>query len=201
MKLESSKLLLPLLAALAVFTGCRETEQLSPALPAPMAGTAAAAGTGAKAGTGGGAGAAGMMAAPAGSAVATITGFNGGKVTGTATFTKPTPTSTDVKVVVALKDCEAGKSYPVHIHEGTSCADAMAQGEHWGPQRGEGIPNVVCSGTTGMSETTRPATPTNTAWTIGGDAMTNVVGHAFVVHAPDVPMMPPRIACGVIMQK
>jgi Cu/Zn superoxide dismutase len=155
---------------------------------------------GAKAGMGaGGMGGAGGMAAPAGSAVATITGFMGGKVTGTATFTKAS--GTDVKVVVALKDCEAGKSYPVHIHEGTSCADAMSQGDHWGPQRGEGIPNVVCSGTTGMSETTRPATPTNLAWTIGGDAMTNVVGHAFVVHQPDVMTMPPRIACGVIMQK
>lgn len=201
MKLEYSKLALPLVAALAIYTGCRDTEQLSPNPPPAAAGTGAKAGTGAAAGASAGTGAAAGTgsAAPAGSAVATITGFMGGKVTGTATFTKAT--GTDVKVEVALKDCEAGKSYPVHIHEGTSCADAMAQGDHWGPARGEGIPNVTCSGTMGTSTTTRPATPTNTAWTIGGDMATNVVGHAFVVHAPDVPMMPPRIACGVIMQK
>jgi hypothetical protein len=141
-----------------------------------------------------------MMAAPAGSAVATLAGFMGGTVTGTATFVKAA--GTDVTVTVALANCVAGKSYPVHIHEGTSCADATAQGEHWGPARGEGIPSVMCTGTTGSSTLTRPATPTNLAWTIGGtDAMTNVVGHAFVVHAPDVPMMPPRISCGVITQK
>ena len=40
-----------------------------------------------------------------------------------------------------------------------------------------------------------------TTWTIGGDAVSNVIGHAFVVHAPDVPMDPPRIACGVITGK
>jgi Cu/Zn superoxide dismutase len=154
------------------------------------AGTSATAGTGATAGAG---------AAPAGSAVATIAGFMGGTVTGSATFTKAT--GTDVKVAVAIANCTAGKSYPVHIHEGTSCADAMAQGDHWGPARGEGIPSVMCMGTAGTSTLTRPAIPANLAWTIGGDAMTNVVGHAFVVHDPDVATMPPRIACGVITQK
>jgi Cu/Zn superoxide dismutase len=121
-------------------------------------------------------------------------------VTGTATFAKGAG-STDVTVNVALANCVAGKVYPVHIHEGMGCADAVAQGDHWGPARGEGIPSVTCTTTTGTSTLTRPATPTNLAWTIGGDVMTNVVGHAFVVHAPDVPMMPPRIACGVIMQR
>jgi len=200
MKLESSKLALPLVAALAVlmFAACRETAVLTPAA-APAGTGGAKAGTGAAAGMGAGGATAGTGAAPAGSAVATITGFMGGTVTGMATFSKGT--GTDVKVDVALASCVAGKSYPVHIHEGTSCASAMAQGDHWGPARGEGIPNVTCSGTTGTSTTTRPATPTNLAWTIGGDMATNVVGHAFVVHDPDVAMMPPRIACGVITQK
>jgi hypothetical protein len=135
----------------------------------------------------------------ASSAVAAITGFNGGTVTGMATFSKAT--GTDVTVTVSLTNCVAGKTYPVHIHAGTSCADAMSQGDHWGPARGEGIPSVMCAGTTGTSTLTRPATDLNLAWTIGGDPTTNVVGHAFVVHAPDVPMMPPRIGCGVIAMK
>jgi hypothetical protein len=189
-----STLTLPLLAALALGTACRETEQLGPTpTPPAAAGTAAKAGTGAAAGTGA---TAGTSAAPAGSAVATLTGFMGGMVTGTATFLKAA--GTDVTVNVALANCVAGKAYPVHIHEGTSCADIAGQGEHWGPARGEGIPSVMCTGTTGTSTLTRPAIPTNTAWTIGGDVMTNVIGHAFVVHDPDVATMPPRIACGLI---
>lgn len=185
-----SKLTLPLLAALALGTGCRQTEILGPA-PTPAPAGMGAGGMGAAAGTG---------AAPAGSAVATLTGFMGGTVTGTATFTKAT--GTDVAVTVALANCVMGKIYPVHIHEGMGCADAVAQGEHWGPTRGEGIPSVTCTGTTGTSTVVRPALPANTAWTIGGtDVMSNVVGHAFVVHAPDMPVMPARIACGVITLK
>jgi hypothetical protein len=201
MNLELTKFVLPLLAALAFGAGCRETAVVGPMLPS-SAGAAAgrgAAGMGASGMGAAGMAAAGTGAAPAGSAVATLTGFMGGTVTGTATFAKAT--GTDVSVTVALANCVAGKSYPVHIHEGTSCADAMSQGDHWGPARGEGIPAVMCAGTTGTSMHTRTAIPTNLAWTIGGDAMTNVVGHAFVVHAPDVPMMPPRIACGIITQK
>ncbi|HET6339433.1 MAG TPA: superoxide dismutase family protein [Polyangiales bacterium] len=206
MNVELTKFAMPLLAALAFAAGCRETQELGPKLPSAAgsaagaaagmgaggatAGMSATAGTGAMAGTG---------AAPAGSAVATIAGFMGGMVTGSATFTKAT--GTDVKVTVAISNCVAGKSYPVHIHEGTSCADAMMQGDHWGPARGEGIPSVMCVGTTGTSTLTRPAIPANLAWTIGGDVMTNVVGHAFVVHDPDVATMPPRIACGLIMQR
>jgi len=140
------------------------------------------------------------MAAPGSSAVATIAGFMGGTVTGTATFTKG-PGATDVTVVVAIKDCVAGKMYPVHIHAGTSCADAVTQGDHWGPMRGEGIPMVPCVGTTGTSMLTRAATDPTTAWTIGGDPMTNVVGHAFVLHQPDAPAPPPRIGCGLITAK
>lgn len=171
------------LVALVLGTACRSAETYGPPLGAP------AAGTGVQGAAGGG--------APGTMAVATLTGFMGGTVTGTATFAKA-PTGTDVTVTVALANCVAGKAYPVHIHAGTSCADAMMQGDHWGPARGEGIPNVMCAATTGMSTLTRPATDPNLAWTIGGDVATNVVGHAFVVHAPDVPMNPPRIACGII---
>ena len=177
-------LILPLLAALIASSACREG---GPIDSAPTAGNAATAGAG-----GGAAGG----AAPGSSAVAMIAALPGNTVTGTATFTKGT--GTDVIVNVQLTGCTAGKAYAVHIHTGTTCADAMG---HWGPARGEGIPPVMCVGTTGTSTLTRPATDPMTAWTIGGDVSTNVVGHAFVMHNPDVAMMPPAIGCGVITAK
>ena len=132
-------------------------------------------------------------------AVANIAGFMGGTVKGTATFVQ---SGTDVTVSVELSSCVDGKMYPVHIHAGTSCADAMAQGDHWGPARGEGIPKIACKGTSGTATLTRKATDTpDLLWSIGGVETTNVVGHAFVVHDPDVAMSPPRIGCGLIQKK
>ena len=154
-------------------------------------GTAGSGGSAATAGTGGG------SAAP--KAVAAITGFMGGAVTGTATFAQ---SGTDVTVTVAINNCVAGKMYPAHIHAGTSCADAMAQGDHWGPTRGEGIPKIACQSTSGTATLTRKATDTpDLQWSIGGNATTDVVGHVVVVHDPDVAMSPPRIACGVIQKQ
>lgn len=187
------KLTLLVLGVVSAGTACRESKVYGPA-PTPAAGTGAgAAGTaggsaGAGAGTGAGAG------GSASTAIATLAGFMGGTVTGTATFAKGA--STDVSVTIALSNCMAGKAYPVHIHAGTSCADVASQGDHWGPARGEGIPDVTCTTTTGTGMHTRTAANPTTSWTIGGDALTNVVGHAFVVHSADMPMT--RVACGVI---
>ena len=148
---------------------------------------------------------------------------------------------TSIKLDISVMNCADG-SYPVHIHEGTSCADAMAQGGHWGAMaapaagsggaggssagaggrsgagggsagaaggsagaggspammivRGEGIPNIQCSGMTGTSTVTRDSADPKLTWTIGGDATTNVVGHVVVVHDATTPSK--RIACGKI---
>ena len=173
---------LTLLAAVLLSAACRETQTLGPS--APVAGM----------------GAGGAPATPT-SAGATLAVFGTNTtVTGMVTFVKGANPG-EVTVTVTLNGCETGKLYPVHIHAGTACTDAAAQGDHWGPTRGEGIPSVMCTGTTGTSTFTRPATDPMLAWTIGGDAATNVIGHAFVAHAPDMPMMPARIACGVIAAK
>jgi Cu/Zn superoxide dismutase len=142
-------------------------------------------------GSGGMSGDSGMMELKA--AAATIAGFSGGTVTGTATFSSD---ADGVTVVVSLMNCPDGM-HPVHIHEGTSCADAMAQGAHWGMTRGEGIPSVMCTGNMGTAMFTRPnsAAP-ELKWSIGGDEATDVIGHAFVVHNNDD--MKTRIGCGVI---
>jgi len=126
-------------------------------------------------------------------ATAAISGLMGGTMTGTATFTQD---GTDVSLTLTLTGCTDGKQYPVHIHQGTSCADATAQGGHWDTARGEGIPNIPCAGTTGTVSHTRVPTPPETAWTIGGEATSDVVGHVIVVHDADMPST--RIACGAI---
>jgi hypothetical protein len=165
-----------------------------------------AAGTGGSGASGSGTSGSGAAGAPAvgSKAVATITAFGTGTVhvTGTATFTQGDGGS--VTVVVKLDGCVDGKMYPVHIHDGTSCESAMTQGAHWGPTRGEGMPKVVCSGTSGTAMLTRPPTDPTLAWTVGGDAATNVIGHAFVAHDPDpvdAGVTPARIGCGVITKQ
>lgn len=125
-------------------------------------------------------------------AVATIAPFGTGTVTGTASFTQ---SGTSVTVTVTLTNCVDGP-HGVHIHQGVSCADPLMQGDHWDMTRGEMIPEVTCVGGTGTSTHTRAALVPTLAWSIGGDPLTNVVGHAFVVHDPGMPA--PRIGCGII---
>lgn len=140
-----------------------------------------------------GEGFAGINGSAATSALATIAPFGTGAVTGTAAFMQ---TGADVTVTVTLNSCPDGR-HGVHIHQGTSCADPAMQGDHWDMTRGEMIPDVTCSGGTGTSTHTRiAATGPALAWSIGGDPLTNVIGHAVVVHDPGMPA--PRIGCGLI---
>jgi Cu/Zn superoxide dismutase len=145
-------------------------------------------------GTAGGMGTAGVGTAGVGAAGTTGTPGPTG-MAGIATFRQD---GTGVFVEVTLTNCPDGM-HGVHIHQGTSCDTAETQGAHWDMTRGEGIPDVLCSGGRGSSMATRMATPPETAWSVGGDAATNVVGHAFVVHGQGMP--PERIACGVIMMQ
>jgi Cu/Zn superoxide dismutase len=122
----------------------------------------------------------------------TATGVDDSGIQGTATFTQE---GSNVTLVIALTNCPAG-AHEVHIHQGTSCAaQGNAAGNHWGPTRGEGIPDVVCAGGTGSVTYTRTAENASLAWSIGGTPMTNIVGHAMIVHATGSTA---RIACGVI---
>jgi hypothetical protein len=95
----------------------------------------------------------------------------------------------------ALTGCVSGKNYPIHIHSGMSCTDAMSQGGHWDPPRGEQIPDVACMNAIGTILYQREITDAK-PWSVGEAAESNVIGHVVVLHDPDDPMK--RIACGQI---
>ncbi|MES1204892.1 MAG: superoxide dismutase family protein [Pseudomonadota bacterium] len=130
--------------------------------------------------------------------------INSGTITGTAAFMNVT---NGVQVIITLANCPAG-DHGIHIHEGTACTNSTTQGGHWGgtgtaamPTRGEGIGGVgtgviTCgfNGTAGLTYTRTNADPA-TAWTIGGDAATNVIGHPLIVHGLT---STDREGCGVI---
>ncbi len=67
---------------------------------------------------------------------------------------------------------------------------------HWGPTRGEGIPDITCAGGTGSLTYTRDASDAEIAWTIGDPASSNIVGQAVVIHGAEDNN--DRIGCGVI---
>jgi hypothetical protein len=53
-----------------------------------------------------------------------------------------------VDLTVDVMGCEDGKSYPVHIHEGSSCDSVMSQGQHWGAPA---APTTAAAGASGGS--------------------------------------------------
>jgi Cu-Zn family superoxide dismutase len=113
-------------------------------------------------------------------------------ITGTATFAE---TASGMGLVLNLTSCPDG-AHPWHIHEGTGCATREEQGMHWGPARGEGLPDVVCSGGTGSVVYTRDPSDPALAWTIGDGAESDVLGHPIVIHGATDGTE--RIGCGVI---
>ena len=160
------------------------------------AGGATAGASGAAAGAGGAAAGAGGMSGSAGTPASAGAGGRPAlaKITGTATFIT---TSAGVDLAVMVTGCDAGKSYPIHIHEGMSCDSDMAQGAHWGPARGEGIPDVSC-GTGGIGSTmvSRAKSDPMLAWSLGDVSDSDVIGHVVVIHDADEKTR--RIACGKV---
>ncbi len=165
------------------------------------AGSAGLSGAGGSGGLGGGGGGGSMAAGTGGSggsdagadlptgAIAHLMGLDGQTLHGTAMFTQ---SGMDVGLVITLSDCMNG-IYPVHIHEGTSCADEAARGMHWETVRGEGIPAIVCDGGSGIQTHARMAGVPETTWSIATDAADDIIGHVVVVHGATA-----QVACGVI---
>ncbi len=145
-------------------------------------------------------------------AAADITPSAGQTARGTAVFTEENGM---VQLDLALNDLTPGE-HAVHIHEMPDCSmDGMAAMGHWNPtgedhgkwgtppfHRGD-IGNVTADAMGKASFSLRTE-----LWTVGdGAPMTDVVGHAFMVHAdPDDFMSQPagnagaRISCGLIVR-
>jgi Cu-Zn family superoxide dismutase len=137
---------------------------------------------------------------------------------GTGTFSM---VSGKVQFVLNVTDAPAGQ-HGVHIHEKGDCsaADGSSAGGHWNPgmhMHGDLTdPSTTHLGDLGNITISDAGvgmlTVSNSGWTLGGDAGTDVVGKAIVVHArgddlttqanADAGVTPgdagARIACGVI---
>jgi hypothetical protein len=135
--------------------------------------------------TGGEAGGAASMA------VATIAGLGGRNISGKVTFVE---VAGGVQATYELENCQAGANL-THIHTG-SCGNI---GGHW--NRGEGIfgnERVTCGADGKVTVMyTRPPTPADVSWTIGGSGMSNLIGRPVVIHL-GTSTMPPFQGCGVI---
>ena len=159
-------------------------------------------GAGGEAGMGGAAGEAGMGGA-AGEATAAMGGAGGAggsgpkapPVTGSVVFSR---TTNGVTVGIALAMCADGKTYPIHIHAGTTCESMESTMGHWDPPRGENIPDITCMGSTANVSYTRTSDDAK-PWTIGPPMESNIVGHVVVLHDPDDPSQ--KIACGPILMQ
>ena len=124
-------------------------------------------------------------------AVATITEIEGSGLTGTATFTE---VDAEVHVIIEVQNTTAGL-HAMHLHTGSSCADAES---HWHPM---GIP----AGTPGIPvvQATRNTPPigigeignisvgedgvgtlefTTPFWSVGGDPNTDILGKLIMIH-------------------
>ena len=145
-------------------------------------------------------------------AVATLTGTSPDTVvTGTARFDAA---GGKVKLTLDLTvPSKAGKEVAVHIHEHGDCGDKgnMAHG-HWNPgsnqhgKWGSGNHHAGDIGNVKLDGQGKGTLSIETdLWTLGGDAMKNIVGKAVIVHSgvDDYTTQPTgnagsRIGCGVI---
>lgn len=124
-------------------------------------------------------------------AVATISEIDGSGITGTATFTE---VDGGIHVVIEIQNATPGL-HAMHLHTGSSCADA---GPHWHPMGTPagtpGIPVVqatldtppigigevgnisVGEDSTGIIEFITPF------WSLGGDPNTDILGKLIMIH-------------------
>ncbi len=144
---------------------------------------------------------------------AKIESKSGSKLTGTVTFKQA---GTQVLVQVDIQNAPAG-IHAVHIHEKGDCsaADGASAGGHWNPageQHGQfnhdhfhlGDIGNITVGDDGKGSISLATDK----WTLGGDAKSNVRGHAIIVHGgmDDFKTQPTgnagnRIGCAVIPLK
>jgi hypothetical protein len=114
-------------------------------------------------------------------------------IAGTATFVT-TAVSVDLKI--SITGCVNGNAYPVVIHQGPGCTSAIVQGPAWDAPRGEAIPYLTCTGSSGVGLLYYARADSDSErWSVGAPSSTDVTGHVVVIHDPKT-MQP--LACGLI---
>ncbi|HEY1025054.1 MAG TPA: superoxide dismutase family protein [Sphingobacteriaceae bacterium] len=134
---------------------------------------------------------------------------------GTAVFSQKNGSEVVMKLAITFPTM-ANKSVAVHIHEHGDCGDSGKEAHgHWNPtneQHGKWGSSAYHSGDIGNvqlnGEGTGTITLSSDRWTIGGDATTDILNKAIIVHSgvDDYKTQPTgnagsRIGCGVIMRK
>lgn len=134
--------------------------------------------------------------------VAAMAPLQGTSVSGSAVFTHEIFGDNSVTLAITLSGVVPDGMHGIHIHQTPDCSavDGESAGPHWNPLGGPeaGIPvedqlgelgNIMISGGAGTLSLSKPM------WTLGDGALTDVIGHAVVLHLEiDAGA---RIACGV----
>ena len=126
-------------------------------------------------------------------AVTTNTEDGRAGITGMGTFSE---TATGVDLDLQLHGCMFSETFSAFVQDGTNCDEATLTGPHWDSPRGEGLPEISCTGRSGGGHTyfTRYKREPK-LWSIGTPASSNILGHALVIYEPGS-LRP--LACGVI---
>jgi superoxide dismutase, Cu-Zn family len=148
-------------------------------------------------------------------AVANLEPRNASGMTGKAIFTK---TGDGVEVEITVENLAPfDANHAIHIHEVGNCGDeGMAAGPHWNPggstaSEAHGMPGHVMSHLGDLGNMRVDATGKgehkykNPMWTMGDGGMTDILGHAVIIHEAEDDFGPvmygnakKRFGCGVI---
>lgn len=112
-------------------------------------------------------------------------------VTGTATFRS---TLAGIDLVLALSDCRKPYAYPVALYAASDCSEIDASSQPWDGARGVLSSKDYCLTSPARLYDSR-ANADPKPWSIGGPAMSNLMGRTIVVHDPDTNE---PLACGTI---
>lgn len=134
--------------------------------------------------------------------IASMAPLQGTAVNGQAVFTHQIFGDNSVTLTISLSGVVPDGNHGIHIHETPDCSavNGDSAGPHWNPLGGPeaGIPledqlgelgNITITGGSGTLTVAKPM------WTLGDGALTDVIGHAVILHLnPDAGE---RIGCGV----
>lgn len=148
-------------------------------------------------------------------AIAALSSASGSTLSGEATFTQNEDGS--VAFELSISGASPG-SHAIHLHANGDCSapDATSAGGHWNPEdvdhgkreetemfHAGDIDNLEVG-----ADSTGSISMTVNGWSVGGEASSNVIGKAIIIHAAadDFTSQPsgaagPRVGCGVVVEK